>query len=85
MGFGFDAEIAATSNASKYKGLLNLLRIGKFSYVIALIQILIRFKPQEIEVEIDGENRIIQDCWMITIANHPYYGGGMKIIPDAMK
>lgn len=23
-------------------------------------------------------------CWMVTIANHPFYGGGMKIIPDAI-
>lgn len=84
MGFGFDAEVTAVANKSKYKNLLNALRIGEFSYVIALLQVLLRFKPQQVEVEIDGEKRVIQDCWMVTIANHPYYGGGMEIIPGAM-
>src|SRR5699024_9671937 len=25
----------------------------------------------------------IEDCWLISIGNHPYYGGGMKIMPNA--
>ncbi|MBM7597650.1 YegS/Rv2252/BmrU family lipid kinase [Virgibacillus halotolerans] len=83
IGFGFDADIVRTANRSKYKAILNKLHIGKISYVIALIQVLFRFKPRSVELKIDGEKRLIQDCWMVTIANHPYYGGGMKIIPHA--
>jgi YegS/Rv2252/BmrU family lipid kinase len=83
IGFGFDAEIAQTVNESYYKKILNKLKLGKISYVIALIQVLRRFKPLEVEVEVDGQNRQIHDCWMVTVTNHPYYGGGMKIVPDA--
>lgn len=83
IGFGFDAEVAQTANQSFYKRILNKFRLGKVSYVIALIQVLRRFKPLNIEVEVNGQKRQIHNCWMVTIANHPYYGGGMKIIPDA--
>lgn len=83
IGFGFDAEITKAANESKYKSLLNRLGIGKCSYVIALLQVLLTFKPYEIEIEIDESQRLIKDCWMITITNHPFYGGGMKIIPGA--
>lgn len=83
IGFGFDADIVKTANKSKYKTKLNRLHIGKFIYVIALIQTLFRFKPTAVELIIDGKKRVFHDCWMVTIANHPYYGGGMKIIPGA--
>lgn len=83
IGFGFDAQIAQVANNSSYKKLFNFLRIGKFSYVIALIQSLFKFKPIDIEIEINGSKRKVTNCWMVTISNHPYYGGGMKVIPDA--
>ncbi|PAV30108.1 hypothetical protein CIL05_06490 [Virgibacillus profundi] len=83
MGFGFDAEIAKTANESSYKILFNKLHLGTVSYIIALIQVLFKFKPREIKMEINKQKLTIPECWMITISNHPYYGGGMKIIPDA--
>ncbi|MGF7014413.1 diacylglycerol/lipid kinase family protein [Ornithinibacillus bavariensis] len=83
IGFGFDAEIAEHANQSVYKKLLNRFHIGKITYVIALILVLFKFKPFEIEIEVDGTRQVIKKCWMVTIANHPYYGGGMKIIPTA--
>lgn len=83
IGFGFDAEVAQTANQSFYKNVLSRLGLGKISYVIALIQVLRRFQPLNIDIEVNGQKRRIRDCWMVTISNHPYYGGGMKIIPDA--
>ncbi|WP_052345816.1 diacylglycerol kinase family protein [Paucisalibacillus sp. EB02] len=83
IGFGFDAEIAKQANQSSYKNILNTLRLGTLSYVIALIQVLFKFRPFQVEVVMDGNKQIIEDCWMVTIANHQYYGGGMKIIPSA--
>lgn len=83
IGFGFDAEIARVANRSFYKKTLNKLGMGKLGYVIALLQVLAYFKPLDIEVEVNGRQRMLRDCWMITITNHPYYGGGMKIIPNA--
>ncbi|MFA1820269.1 diacylglycerol kinase family protein [Virgibacillus oceani] len=83
MGFGFDALIAKKANYSFYKRILNFLNVGKLSYAIALIQILITFKPTEVELNVNGKIRELSNCWMVTITNHPYYGGGMKIIPTA--
>lgn len=83
IGFGFDAMITKAANESRYKKLLNKVRLGKLSYVIALIHVLFKFKPIDIEVIINQEKKQISDCWMVTITNHPYYGGGMKIIPDS--
>lgn len=83
IGFGFDAEIARTANSSFYKKILNKFGLGKIGYVIALLQVLMYFKPLDIELEINGKQRMVRNCWMVTVANHPYYGGGMKIIPNA--
>ncbi|RLL47716.1 diacylglycerol kinase family lipid kinase [Oceanobacillus piezotolerans] len=84
IGFGFDAQIVHKANHSLYKKALNSIRLGKLTYIVALIQVLIDFKPMDIELEIDREKYSIKKCWMVTIANHPYYGGGMKIIPKAI-
>lgn len=83
MGFGFDAEIALVANRSRYKKALSFLHLGTVSYVIALVLVLFTFKPMTMELVLNGNKRILQNCWMVTIANHPYYGGGMKIIPGA--
>lgn len=83
MGFGFDAEVAEQASKGQIKHILNRLHLGTLNYIGALLQVLFRFKPFSVELECDGKKRLIEDCWMITIANQPYYGGGMKIIPNA--
>src|SRR5699024_8412016 len=83
IGVGFDAEVTAVANKSLYKGLLNRLKLGSLAYVIALIQVLIKFKPKTVILNIDGVTRKLKDCWMINVSNHPYFGGGMKINPEA--
>ncbi|MRH42807.1 YegS/Rv2252/BmrU family lipid kinase [Aquibacillus halophilus] len=82
IGFGFDAQIVKTANQSKYKGWLNKWNLGTLTYVIALIDVLRKFKPKTIELVIDGQKRKLENVWMVTISNHSYYGGGMKIIPN---
>ncbi|WP_442915507.1 diacylglycerol/lipid kinase family protein [Lentibacillus sp. JNUCC-1] len=83
IGFGFDAEIAKYANTSKHKNWLRFFRLDSFRYVFALIHILFHFKPFNATLTLDGRRQDIQSCWMVTVANHPYYGGGMKIIPHA--
>lgn len=84
MGFGFDAETAHIANQSFYKKVFNQFRFGTGSYVIALIQVLVRFKPRRIRIKVDGEERVYDNCWLLSVGNHPYYGGGMKIMPNAL-
>ncbi|GGA82601.1 diacylglycerol/lipid kinase family protein [Ornithinibacillus halotolerans] len=83
IGIGFDAQIAQRANQSSYKNFFNRLHLGTLSYVLALIHVLFKFKPFNASIEVNGTIRTIHNCWMVTIANHQYYGGGMKIIPTA--
>ncbi|MFC4181975.1 hypothetical protein [Saccharococcus thermophilus] len=44
---------------------------------------LIFYQPAKVVLQIDGEKHLFERAWLITISNHPYYGGGMKIAPSA--
>jgi YegS/Rv2252/BmrU family lipid kinase len=73
---GFDAEVNSLANGGKgYFG-------GTLGYIICVLKALRTFKPFEIEITIDDltwRERVM----MVTVANAPFYGGGMKIAPDA--
>lgn len=83
IGFGFDAQIAKTANNAFYKKIFNVLKVSRLSYVFALIQGLFKFRPMEVIIEVEGKERFLSNCWMVTISNHPYLGGGMKLNPKA--
>lgn len=83
LGLGFDAVVAKRANESKIRKLLNLLRLHSFIYVIALIQELITYKPIHLTLNIDGVKQRYENVLFITVNNHPYFGGGMKINPQA--
>ncbi|KIL46384.1 diacylglycerol/lipid kinase family protein [Jeotgalibacillus campisalis] len=83
LGVGFDAAVAISSNRSRVKKWLNRLKLGRLIYVYYLIFHLLRYKPQSMTVEIDGKTLELEKVWFITIANQPYYGGGMMIAPSA--
>jgi len=74
---GLDAEVNKLARDGKgYFG-------GKLGYIVCVLKALKKFRPFEIEMTIDGQfwrDRVM----MVTIANGPYYGGGMKIAPDAI-
>lgn len=83
MGVGFDALIAQDVNRSKIKKVLNRLSLGKFVYVYSLLKNLFTYKCTSIEIKIDGKSYLFDSVWFVTVSNQPYYGGGMKISPDA--
>jgi diacylglycerol kinase (ATP) len=83
LGCGFDAKISRKVNRSKLKSLFNRLSLGKFVYVFYLVKELIFYKPAKVVLQIDGEKHLFERTWLVTISNHPYYGGGMKIAPSA--
>ena len=41
------------------------------------------YKPDKMEVEIDGERHSFTNTWLVNVSNHPYFGGGIKISPNA--
>ncbi|MDQ0272229.1 diacylglycerol/lipid kinase family protein [Cytobacillus purgationiresistens] len=83
MGCGFDALIAQKVNQSKLKRVFNRLSMGKLIYVIVVLKELLAYQPSELKVIIDGREHRFKKVWFITISNQPYFGGGMKISPNA--
>ncbi|MBT2600702.1 hypothetical protein AQ616_03640 [Oceanobacillus sp. E9] len=83
LGFGFDAEITENANSARSKKYFNSLGIGKMVYLASLVKVLRTYKPKNMQVSIDGITRKLNNCWMVSIGNHPYYGGGLKILPHA--
>ncbi len=83
LGFGFDAEVAERSNESNWKQWFNRLHLSVLVYVLGLIITIFKFKPKQLTLVVDGQERVLDQIWMLTISNHPYFGGGMKIAPNA--
>ena len=73
---GFDAEVNALANEGR--GYFS----GTLGYIVCVMKAMKRFKPFEVEITIDGETWR-ERVMMVTVANGPYYGGGMKIDPEA--
>lgn len=55
---------------------------GKISYVWATFAVFARWSNTEVTVTVDDERRTAR-MHDVVVANGPYFGGGMKICPDA--
>jgi diacylglycerol kinase (ATP) len=55
---------------------------GKVSYVWATVAVFAGWRNGELTVTVDGESRTAR-MHDVVVANGPYFGGGMKICPDA--
>jgi len=75
-GAGFDAETLNTNKNIKF------LR-GPLAYVTSVILTLIRYSPKNAEITVDGKT-YYRKLWLVAVANGQYFGGGMKISPDAV-
>ncbi|GMB09863.1 YegS/Rv2252/BmrU family lipid kinase [Thermolongibacillus altinsuensis] len=82
-GIGFDGKVAEVNNASKFKNLLNFIRLGDLSYAHSVLHVLLKYRPVNIQLKVDGKTLTFFNVWLIAIANTPNYGGGIKICPDA--
>ena len=72
---GLDAVINARSNAM-------LRPKGPLRYIIAAITEILRFQPYGYQLEFNGK-RVQLRGTLVSAANLPYVGGGMKLIPGA--
>jgi YegS/Rv2252/BmrU family lipid kinase len=73
---GLDAEIVKeTENIKKYIK-------GPSAYVAGVLKTLLYFRDKEVVIEIDGIE-MKRQVMLVAIANGKYYGGGMKIAPQA--
>ncbi|REE78799.1 YegS/Rv2252/BmrU family lipid kinase [Paenibacillus taihuensis] len=83
LAVGFDAAIASAVNRSSYKKLCNKLGVGSLAYLIALVHMLLTYRPRPMIVTIDGKPHVYRRGWMAAICNVPAYGGGLRICPEA--
>ena len=73
---GFDAAVSRLAKDGKgYFG-------GTAGYIICVLKALLSFQPFEVELKVD-DFQWTGSAMMVAVANGPYYGGGMKIAPDA--
>ncbi len=75
---GFDAEVVR--NSERYKNKPGLRRI---SYILSMFYTIFHYHGTDLEGEIDGVP-FQQKSLLFCIANGKYYGGGIKIAPEAV-
>jgi len=74
-GLGVDAAVCHYVNADKHK--------NKLSYFINAFKGMSTFVPMQMTVEVDGVVHHYEKTFFAAIQNGRYFGGGMKIAPDA--
>ncbi len=75
---GFDAN--AGNNVEAFKNVKFLP--NKFAYLAAVLKTARDFSHINLRIVVDGEEMEIE-AFMVAIANGQYYGGGIKIAPEA--
>ncbi len=76
-GVGFDAEIAKEVNTK-----LRFVK-GRLAYLFALVKVLALYKCRPVDIYVNG-GMLTKNILFLAVANAPYVGGGMKIVPDAV-
>ena len=75
-GIGFDAQVAAAMAGRRGLG------AGRAGYLVTTLRELRRFENRCVRVSAD-EAVLERASLFVAVANGPYYGGGMRIAPDA--
>ena len=83
LGIGLDAAIVKAANGGKLKRFLNKLKLGSFAYVLTALHILITKKAFSAQVQIKNQQLRLEKAFLMTFTKHPYFGGGVKISPEA--
>jgi len=79
-GVGFDARVART-----VQGFPKLLKVGTAPYVLGVLLELLRKTVHPIQLELDDQHCVERRMLMVAVANGAFYGGGMKICPEASR
>ncbi|GIO32288.1 diacylglycerol kinase [Paenibacillus albilobatus] len=83
LAIGFDAQVAENVNASLYKKICNVFRVGRAAYLVGILHTLLTFKPCGVTVTCDGNTSTYQNAWLTAVSNVKSYGGGLHICPEA--
>lgn len=84
IGIGIDAMTVSFANVSQTKRLLNKLHVGNWSYLLAVFKSLVKQDAFDVMIATPDKQHIhTQKGYLVTVANNPYFGGGVKILPGA--
>ncbi|MFV0425959.1 MAG: diacylglycerol/lipid kinase family protein [Beutenbergiaceae bacterium] len=72
---GLDAAVNETANGYTFPP-------GGGKYIRAVAANLRRFRPYDYHVRLDGDGQDLSGT-LVAVANAPYFGGGMRMAPDA--
>ncbi len=75
-GIGFDVDVLVETERFKKK------RKGMLPYFLGIMSAVIHRKKIPMKITLDGEEKTAE-LLMLDVANGIYYGGGMKVAPDA--
>jgi diacylglycerol kinase (ATP) len=75
-GIGFDAQVAAAMSSRRG------WQSGRAGYLLTTLTELRRFENRRLQIVLDGE-LVERRALLVAIANGSFYGGGMRIAPDA--
>lgn len=78
VGLGFDAQIVDDTNRSKQKG-----RLGRWAYLSNALKAYSQQDGFPLTVHVDRQRDYYRHAFLCTTSNHPYFGGGVKILPQA--
>lgn len=77
MSVGFDSQVTERANEMTWPQ-------GQARYLVATVAELSVFKPVPFSISLDGNN-VDQTAMLVAIGNGAFYGGGMKVCPDAVQ
>ena len=84
-GMGFDAAVCEESMRSKFKNVLNKIKLGKLTYVGSALKQLIQSEMIDGKIILDEKEEIpIKRMYFSVAMVHHYEGGGFKFCPDAL-
>ena len=72
---GFDTLVNERANLMKWPK-------GRMRYNIAMIEKIVALRTHSYRMRLDGDS-VDVEATLVTVANGPSYGGGMKVCPDA--
>ncbi|MFC4651970.1 diacylglycerol/lipid kinase family protein [Lactococcus nasutitermitis] len=87
IGIGLDAAIVKATNEGGMKKFLNRLKLGSLSYLLTALHVLFTKKSFRADVNFFDSsvknNDLFDRAFLMTFTKHPYFGGGIRIAPDA--
>ncbi|MFC0423918.1 diacylglycerol kinase family protein [Lactiplantibacillus plajomi] len=78
VGLGFDAQIVDDTNRSKQKG-----RLGHWAYLSNALKAYTQQEGFSLTVHVGRQRDYYKHAFLCTTSNQPYFGGGVKILPQA--